>query len=157
MKFERKEVVKPVESITGAKVGDKVFFSSHHPMNIKEKSWMASNGVQLNKIYEISMIDRDGHTYIVTDEGLEQAFGGDGGNQRIGVYDIIESAPEPVFAPVTITLESQEEINLVTSMFGMMNPDIREAFGIDDIYAIFRQLYEVADNDRKRLANPEIS
>lgn len=40
--------------------------------------------------------------------------------------------PEPAFAPVTITLNSQGEVNLMKEVFGMMCRDLTEKFGITE-------------------------
>ena len=95
-----------IVSQTGARVGDQVLFSSH---NTKNKDLYVTT---LNKLYTIiEVINRGG--YLITgymgDDGTPSYHGT---QYAKGQYDIITRAPipEPEFQPVTIVLETREEL-----------------------------------------------
>jgi hypothetical protein len=60
--------------------------------------------------------------------------------------EITRNVPEPKFVPVTITLNSQGEVNLLKEVFGCMPSHTCEAFGLDGnlSYEMFLKLRGMA-------------
>lgn len=126
MKIEQKQTAplpKEVVSHSGARVGDKIIFSSHHPKNIENTEWMAPY-ITFNKPYTIVEVSQSYHTvvtYVIDDTGDKNAWGGS--DRRIGSYDIIERAPlaetpKPKFQPVHVILETPEEVKFIAELIG---------------------------------------
>lgn len=119
MKVERKEiapVVQPKCKYSGAVVGDKVMYSSHNPACKSLPRYLKHN-----TLYEVVEIKDD---QAIIETGVLY-----GGNTTSGFYsgslDIIVKAPriepEQPFQPVVLTLESQQEVDLIAGLTGGVN------------------------------------
>lgn len=146
MKIERKEnevVAKRQVSNQGAYVGDQIMFSSHNPAN-------KDMGIDItaNKLYTVLEIRHGGWAVFKDDvNSLNCAYDNN--------YDVIVRAPyeQPKlqFQPVTITLETQGEIDLMASLLGASIQSQRDSFtGQPDSYNVFDKLDDMADCTRPR-------
>lgn len=119
----------PPKAANGARVGDKVIFSSHNPKNIEDKDSLSRWGYQLNKIYVVVGVEC-GDTTLVNDDGKEYYAG-----NTTGEFDIIERAPLPEptpaeFQPITLTLETQGDADLIRAYMRATDTRLCNHFGV---------------------------
>lgn len=94
----------------GASAGDTIIFSNHNLANKNLPVYLS-----YNKPYVVEEVNKFGDSWWFDDEGDESSWIG-------GSYDIIiraEQKPvDPVFQPVHVVLESEEEVEVMKSLMG---------------------------------------
>ncbi len=152
MKFhQEKAIAAPVIPVskTGACIGDQVLFSPYNENNIRNRVfdniiW----NITPNKLYTIHSITASGYTQFVDDNGVLNQVGARPG-VHIGQYDIIIKAPsvpvpEPVFQPVTLTLENIHEVRMFASLLGAVDYCIFPKVVVSQACAVHTSLDEIA-------------
>jgi hypothetical protein len=150
---EAAKVVKlPLVADNGARVGDKIIFSSHNPKNRLSDDWMVKQcAVTFNKVYIITDVvsnSRGVRSEFINDVGTITRLGSDGYH---GEFDIIEAASlvepaKPEFQPVTLTLETQGEVDLIKGFFGALHFKAAKQFGLD-YRSLINSVYDSLPDD----------
>ena len=138
MKVERKEAKKELVGKHGAQVGDQILFSSHNPQNNNNTF---SSYITRDKLYTVVSVE-DGTVIFVSDNSGMSALGS---HYTGWQFDVIVKAPqpEPKFNPVVLTLETQGEVDMITTLLGEMQGSYsRLVSGDDDLsYRMYESLH----------------